>query len=358
MTPAAPMVTVAMVTHDSARFVVDAIGSVLAQDFRDFELLICDDCSQDRTWQLASRFRDDRIRAVRNERKVGEYANRNQAVRMARGEFVIFVDGDDYLYPHGLSVMVKALRAFPDAAFAAAQQPSEKFIFPVELAPHEYLSCQFLGPRITGKDFTQVLFRTACLRACGGFDERIRTGDTHLQLLLGARYNSVLAPAGNAWWRRHPGQASEKLLDERWGVAEFTRYARELVDDPQCPLAATERSIARANIARAMMRSVARFVLRGRWVHALRLFRASGLALPDARHLFARERRPFLEDVGGANPLGPNRRASALPPPVARVAVDRKDRLGDAFARAEVVDRAAARRDEVPVVEDHVAADR
>ena len=358
MTPSTPIVTVAMVTHDSERFVVQAIESILAQDFRDFELLICDDCSGDRTCRHVAGFRDDRIHAVRNERRIGEYANRNQAVRIARGELILFVDGDDYLYPHGLALMVKILRAFPEAAFAAAQAPSEKFIYPVELTPHEYLSCQFLGPRITGHDFSQVIFRVASLRACGGFDERVRTGDTHIQFLLGSRHNSVLAPAGTAWWRRHPGQASEKLLRERWGVAEFTRYANELLADPACPLGEIERRIARVNVARGLMRSVAHFALRGRLAHAVRLFRASGLGLGAAVHVFASERRPFLENVGGTNPLGPDRKPSALAAPISRVAVDGPDRLGHAVPGTKVVDRLAARRNHLPVVQDDVAADR
>src|SRR5258706_6333730 len=104
-TPFAPLVTVAMVTYNSARYLTEAIESVLAQEFEDFELLICDDCSRDDTWQIASRYDDPRIRAVRNEFNMGEYQNRNQALRLARGKYVMFLDGDDFLYPHGLGFM-------------------------------------------------------------------------------------------------------------------------------------------------------------------------------------------------------------------------------------------------------------
>src|SRR5438046_2702713 len=112
----APLVTVAMVTHNSEKYVAEAIESVLAQDFRNFELLICDDCSTDRTWELIKRYSDRRIRAIRNETNLGEYPNRNKALYLARGRYFMFIDGDDYIYPHGLGFMVKMIDRFPKAA--------------------------------------------------------------------------------------------------------------------------------------------------------------------------------------------------------------------------------------------------
>ena len=173
-----------MVTYNSEAFVADAIASVLAQDFRDFELLVCDDCSTDGTWAAIQSFQDPRIRAVRNAANLGEYPNRNQAAQLARGELLLFIDGDDVLYRHGLGIMVSMMDAYSRCAFASAQPPSPKFVYPVEITPHQFYSCQFLGPNITGANFTQLMFRTEALRRAGGFDLRFRTGDTHIQYRL------------------------------------------------------------------------------------------------------------------------------------------------------------------------------
>src|ERR1039458_6787046 len=102
MTTPNPKVTVAMVTFNSAKYVAQAIESILAQDFSSFELLICDDCSTDQTWAIIQGYVDTRIRAIRNDKNIGEYANRNQALFRAEGKYLIFIDGDDYLYPHCL----------------------------------------------------------------------------------------------------------------------------------------------------------------------------------------------------------------------------------------------------------------
>jgi len=355
MTERRPLATVAMVTWNASRFVAQAIESVLAQDMPDLELVISDDASTDGTWEIIRRYGDARIRAFRNPQNLGEYANRNRALTLARGEFVLFLDGDDYLYPHGLGFMARHLAAFPRAAFAAALPWIEHFVYPVELSPHDYYACQFLGPNVTGRDFTQILFRTEALRAAGGFDTRFRTGDTHIQFLLGASAPVLLTSDGIAWWRRTPGQASEALLATHLAMSEWTLYSLELLARIGCPLDPGERRVAVANVCGRMMRTAVRYAMRGKVAHAWRLLAASGMDVSHARHVADRPRRPFLADRGGTAPLGP---ASALPPPVPRVAIDRKDRLGDAFARSEIVDRAAARRDEVPVVEDHVAADR
>jgi glycosyltransferase involved in cell wall biosynthesis len=298
-----PLVTVAMVTCNSQSFVRDAISSVLAQEFTDFELLVCDDHSTDRTWDLVSRFSDARIRAVRNDANIGEYRNRNRALELARGKYLMFLDGDDHLYPHGLGVMVSMLEAHPRAGFAAALPACDKFIYPVELTAREYCLCQFLGPNITARDFTQLLFRTSSLRAVGGFDPRFRSGDTHIQYSLGMRGNALLIGEGLAWWRRYPGQASEVLLRDRWGVAEVARYGREILAHPDCPLTPDEKRVARANVARPLLRAVARYACAGRLMHAARLLRSARLPVAEWRFVIARNRRPYLGEIDGRDPV-------------------------------------------------------
>ena len=298
-----PLVTAAMVTYNSEKFVSEAISSVLAQDLTDFELLVCDDRSTDRTWEVVAGYSDRRLRAIRNDANIGEYPNRNQALALARGKYLIFIDGDDYLYPHGLGFMARMIEAFPKAGFAAALPAYDKFIYPVELTPREYCLCQFLGPNITGRDFTQILFRTSSLRAIGGFDLRYRSGDTHMQFLLGMKENCLLISDGLAWWRHYSGQASESLLRDRWGMAEIARYGREILEHPDCPLSPAEKRIATANICRPLLRGVARYIREGRFVHASRLLRHAGIPVAEWRFVAAENRRPYLGEIDGRNPV-------------------------------------------------------
>src|ERR1043165_8139265 len=107
VTPAAPRVSVLLTAYNREAFIADAIESVLVQTFTDFELLIVDDGSTDRTVEIARRYlHDSRGRLVQNEPNLGQFPNRNYAAQLARGEYLKFHDSDDLMYPHCLAVMI------------------------------------------------------------------------------------------------------------------------------------------------------------------------------------------------------------------------------------------------------------
>ncbi len=102
-----PMVTVVLPTKDRAGVVGDAVGSVLAQTYVNFELVIVDDGGQDDTAEsLADLLCDPRIVYVRHEESRGVAAARNTALRQARGDLVAYLDSDNSWRPDFLEVMV------------------------------------------------------------------------------------------------------------------------------------------------------------------------------------------------------------------------------------------------------------
>ena len=298
-----PAATIAMVTYNSAKFLAEAIDSVLAQDFRDFELLICDDGSHDGTVEIARCYDDPRIRVHVNETNMGEYLNRNKALGLARGRYLMFLDGDDYLYPDGLGYMVDMMGRFPSAGFGVALPPNEKFIYPVEMAPREFCSCAYFGPTVIANDFTQLFFHTETLRNFGGFDDRYRTGDTYIQYALGMRYKCVLMSAGHAWWRRRAGQASEAITHSGRSLSESWRYCRELLGAPECPLDREGRSLARANLSRMVLRNAAKRILRGEIHDAIGMLVDAPVPPTEWHYVFTRHQAPYLNDVTGENPM-------------------------------------------------------
>ncbi|MES1937243.1 glycosyltransferase family 2 protein [Salinisphaera hydrothermalis] len=112
----APRVSVVIPTYNSARYLDDAIQSVLAQDYADFELLVVDDASTDDTADHVARYRDPRVRYLRNDTQRGIAGARNRGIDAARGEFIASLDGDDRAYPSRLSCQVAFLDAHPDHA--------------------------------------------------------------------------------------------------------------------------------------------------------------------------------------------------------------------------------------------------
>ena len=107
-----------MGVYDGLPYVRDAVRSVLGQTYKDFELLVIDDCSTDGTAAELERVADgdDRLRIVRNDENVGLTRSLNRGLDEARGEYVARHDADDRSAPERLARQVAYLNANPDVA--------------------------------------------------------------------------------------------------------------------------------------------------------------------------------------------------------------------------------------------------
>lgn len=113
----APRVSIGMPVYNGENFLAEAISSVLAQTLTDFELIIQDNASTDRTQQICAEFaaRDKRIRYFRNPRNLGAAPNYNLAYSMARGKYFKWLAHDDRPTPGYLEATTRALDERPDA---------------------------------------------------------------------------------------------------------------------------------------------------------------------------------------------------------------------------------------------------
>lgn len=102
-------VSVAMPTYNRGYILADAIKSVLAQTFRDWELVIVDDGSRDNTQEVVSHFQDSRLRYLRHEANRGYSAACNTGMSAARGDLIAFLDSDDFWEPDKLERSVQFL---------------------------------------------------------------------------------------------------------------------------------------------------------------------------------------------------------------------------------------------------------
>lgn len=107
-----PEVTIGLPVHNGARFLEAAIGSILAQTFTEFELIISDNASDDATPTICRRFAagDARVRYVRNPANLGASANFNRVFRLASGRYFKWAAHDDVIAPGFLERCVEVLR--------------------------------------------------------------------------------------------------------------------------------------------------------------------------------------------------------------------------------------------------------
>jgi glycosyltransferase involved in cell wall biosynthesis len=108
------LVSVIIPCHNQARFLSEAIGSVLTQSYPLFEVVVVDDGSTDDTFEVAARYRE--VRCVRQVNQ-GLSAARNAGLEASKGSYLVFLDADDRLLPHALQAGLECLTAHPECAF-------------------------------------------------------------------------------------------------------------------------------------------------------------------------------------------------------------------------------------------------
>lgn len=110
-----PFLSIIIPMFNREDFIARTLRSCLEQDFDDFEVVVVDDASSDRSIQVVSRFADQRIRLERHAHNRGRCPARNTGMAVARGSWFVFLDSDDELLPGGLAAIHERTRAARDA---------------------------------------------------------------------------------------------------------------------------------------------------------------------------------------------------------------------------------------------------
>lgn len=104
------LVSVIMPSWNTGKFIAESIQSVINQTYKNWELIIVDDCSTDNTDEIVGKFTDIRIKYLKNEKNSGAALTRNRALREAKGEWIAFLDSDDLWKPEKLEHQLKFMK--------------------------------------------------------------------------------------------------------------------------------------------------------------------------------------------------------------------------------------------------------
>lgn len=118
-----PLVSVIVLTYNHEVFIKACLEEILKQDYENFELIVCDDFSEDRTWQTIQSIEDeeDRIRSFRNEENLGPSKNFFCALKQCKGDFVALCEGDDlWTDSNKLTLQMKEMNANPGTSLVYA----------------------------------------------------------------------------------------------------------------------------------------------------------------------------------------------------------------------------------------------
>ena len=112
-----PEISVIMATYNCESTLRRAVDSIFAQTYPDWELVVCDDCSTDGTWDILCEYRrqrPDRVVLLKNEKNSKLPYSLNRCLEAARGEYIARMDGDDISLPERLEKQLNYLRAHPE----------------------------------------------------------------------------------------------------------------------------------------------------------------------------------------------------------------------------------------------------
>ena len=115
-----PKISVLMPAYNAEKFIAEAIESILAQTFIDFEFIIINDGSEDRTAEIVRAYKDPRIAFIDHAKNQGLVAVLNQGLDMARGEYVARMDADDIAYPERFAKQVEFMDANPHVGLVSS----------------------------------------------------------------------------------------------------------------------------------------------------------------------------------------------------------------------------------------------
>lgn len=277
-----PAVSVAMSVYNGERFLAPAIESVLAQTMGQFEFLILDDGSKDRSREIAESYaaRDSRIKVISRENK-GLVVSLNQLLETASAPLVARMDADDLCMPDRFERQVAFLDANPDHGVLGTRTSDideNDNRFPLDTGEHPLTHEEFLRHIETGQHLLahpSVMYRRDVVLAAGGYHKAFRhCEDYDLWLRLANRTRIANLPDRLIQYRHYADQVSSRhALEQQIGVAvSFMAYRERQAGRPDPtehldalpPIEALDELFGRSGIASEVRGRVARSLIYSR----------------------------------------------------------------------------------------------
>jgi glycosyltransferase involved in cell wall biosynthesis len=222
----ASLVSVVMPVQNEEAYVAQAIASILQQSFPDFELIIIDDGSTDKTPHILSLVSDSRVRVVRSAKSKGLAASLNLAIALAKGQYIARMDADDLCEPNRLEDQLNLMERFPNLGLVGSWYviitEAGRPLWERRLPTGGELDNSFLAknPFCHGS----VLFKKGVIDRVGPYRSEFQYAqDLDLWLRIRDWYEMDNVPKFLYKWRLQP----EKFASMRWLQRRYRDLAHE-----------------------------------------------------------------------------------------------------------------------------------
>lgn len=246
-----PNVSVIVPNYNHADFLRDRMGSILNQSYKDFEIILLDDCSKDNSREVLSEYAQDEhvTHCVFNERNSGSpFKQWKKGVELAHGDWIWIAESDDVADKYFLELLMKTLGQYPSAGLAYSHlqwiDAQGKVMYSEEDADGVmfYTGEEFARKKLlyttTIFNVSSAVFRKEALLSVDWslFDKMKMCGDYYLYTLLAKKTDVLEICKVLDSYRQHENNTSGKQLSSiGWGIIEGMPILNEIVRDYHIP---------------------------------------------------------------------------------------------------------------------------
>lgn len=247
-----PKVSMIMPVYNSEKYVGAAIESVLRQTLTDFELIIIDDCSSDKSAEIIQSYKDNRIVYIHNATNQGFLYGLNYGMDIAKGDYYARLDNDDICYPTRLEKQVKFLETHKEVALLGTRKDlliDGKIVHEKELpiATPEELKFSLLFGNYCMAHSSFMMPMEVLRKNYVRYETFLQTPDHHIQLTMAKLGKIAMLEEPLIAWRIHPEQSTQiRSQNMKMGEEDKTRrYYINSLPLNQKSIAALDKAIDR-----------------------------------------------------------------------------------------------------------------
>lgn len=233
------MISIALTTYNGEQFISEQIDSILNQTWTDFELIICDDCSNDSTFEILKKYAqiDHRIKVFKNEKNLGFLKNFEKAILLCSGEYIALSDQDDIWLDNHLEVLINNIANYSligGNAILVDSNNSELGItllqsLPVDYIPESQTDFEF---HLLHENFLQgaaILFKKDLVEKALPFPQGIKFHDWWLSLVACSDKGITYIDTPILRYRQH---SSNVTTNEKYNL--INKVKKALINSKAC----------------------------------------------------------------------------------------------------------------------------
>ena len=227
-----PLVSVIMTAYNRELYINEAIESVLQSTYKNFELIIVDDCSTDKTVSIAKKYQglDSRIFIYVNKKNLNDYPNRNMAACYAKGEYIMFVDSDDKIYPESITYCLNKMCENPGVSMGMICYENDELKDKV-IGRYESIYTHFFNKQLLTVGPGGTILKRSFFEKIGKYPEKYGpANDMYFNLKAASETAIFLFGFDFLFYRIHEGQEQNNRLGYLYNNYNYLKDALKNID--------------------------------------------------------------------------------------------------------------------------------